>query len=78
MKVGLLTGPGRVSVEEAPAPTARPGEIVVELAACGVCGTDLEKVRGNYQSTGRLGHEPVGRVAEVGDGVVGLALGDRV
>jgi L-iditol 2-dehydrogenase len=78
MKVGLLSGPGRVSVEELPAPSAGPGEVVVELAACGVCGTDLEKVRGNYQSTGRLGHEPVGRIAEMGPGVAGLGLGDRV
>ena len=51
---------------------------MVSLAACGVCGTDLEKLRGNYQTTGLIGHEPVGRVAEVGVGVAGLKVGDRV
>jgi len=78
MKVGLLEGPGRLALADRPAPRAGAGEVVVELAACGVCGTDLEKVRGNYQTAGRLGHEPVGRVVELGDSVTGLALGDRV
>jgi L-iditol 2-dehydrogenase len=78
MRYGHLDGPGRVAVSERPAPVAGPGEVVVALAACGVCGTDLEKLRGNYQSAGLIGHEPVGRVAEVGAGVVGLASGDRV
>jgi L-iditol 2-dehydrogenase len=78
MKVGLLAGPGRLSVEERPAPTAGTGELVVELAACGVCGTDLEKVRGHYQTAGRLGHEPVGLIAEVGEGVSGFRVGQRV
>ncbi len=78
MKYGHLAGPGRVALAERPTPSAGPGEVVVSLAACGVCGTDLEKVRGNYRSAGILGHEPVGRVAEVGLGVEGLAPGDRV
>ncbi|MCI4372561.1 MAG: alcohol dehydrogenase catalytic domain-containing protein [Thermoplasmata archaeon] len=78
MKYGHLAGPGRIVLSERPAPTAGPGEVVVSLAACGVCGTDLEKLRGNYQSAGLIGHEPVGRVAELGSGVEGLALGDRV
>ncbi len=78
MKFGQLTGTGAVSVIEAPEPTAGPGEVTVSLAACGVCGTDLEKLRGNYRSAGILGHEPVGRIASVGAGVEGLAVGDRV
>jgi L-iditol 2-dehydrogenase len=78
MKYGHLAGPGRVELGERPPPDAGPGEVVVTLAACGVCGTDLEKVRGNYQSAGRIGHEPVGRIAQVGAGVVDLTVGDRV
>ncbi|HYK94123.1 MAG TPA: alcohol dehydrogenase catalytic domain-containing protein [Thermoplasmata archaeon] len=78
MKVGLLDSPGHLAVVDRPSPTAGPGEIVVELAACGVCGTDLEKLRGNYQRAGKLGHEPVGRVVDVGAGVPDLAPGDRV
>jgi len=78
MKVGLLTGPGTLALVDRPDPVAGPGEVVVRLAACGVCGTDLEKVRGHYQATGRVGHEPVGVIERVGDGVEGLAVDDRV
>lgn len=78
MKVGRLSDHGTVLLEERPEPVAGTGEVTVRLAACGVCGTDLEKLRGNYRSAGILGHEPVGRVAAVGAGVEGLAEGDRV
>lgn len=77
MKVGVLAGPGVVLVDR-PAPVAGPGEVTVDLAACGICGTDLEKLRGNYQRAGVLGHEPVGRIAEVGAEVAGWTVGDRV
>ena len=78
MKFGHLAGPGRLEVVERPEPTAGPGEVVVALAACGVCGTDLEKLKGNYRTAGVIGHEPVGRVAHLGEGVKGLSVGDRV
>ncbi len=78
MRFGRLAGPGAVAVEEREAPRAGPGEVTVRLAACGVCGTDLEKLRGNYRTAGILGHEPAGTVAEVGPGVDGLSVGDRV
>jgi len=78
MRFGRLAGPGTVVVEERPEPTPGPGEVTVTLAACGVCGTDLEKLRGNYRTAGVIGHEPVGRVAKVGDGVSDLSVGDRV
>ncbi len=78
MKFGRLAGPGRLEVVERPEPTAGAGELVVAMAACGVCGTDLEKLRGNYQSAGVLGHEPVGRVKEVAPDVRDLRVGDRV
>ncbi len=78
MKFGRLAGPGSVRLDDAPEPAPRDGEVTVRLAACGVCGTDLEKLRGNYRSAGILGHEPVGRIAAVGAGVPGLSEGDRV
>ncbi|HTT25529.1 MAG TPA: alcohol dehydrogenase catalytic domain-containing protein [Thermoplasmata archaeon] len=77
MKVGVLAGSG-VALVDRPVPTLGDGEVLVDLAACGICGTDLEKLRGNYQSAGILGHEPVGRVAAVGKGVETIAVGDRV
>lgn len=61
-----------------PEPKAAPGEVVVSMRACGICGTDLEKLRGNYSATGRIGHEPAGVVSQVGAGVSELAVGDRV
>ena len=78
MRYGRLAGPGTVVLEERPEPSPGTGEITVTLAACGVCGTDLEKLRGNYRTAGVLGHEPVGQVARVGPGVTDLAVGDRV
>lgn len=78
MKFGRIAAPGTLRLEEAEAPRAGPGEVVVELAACGICGTDLEKLRGNYQSAGKIGHEPVGRVVEVGPGVSAVGVGTRV
>ena len=62
-------------------PTARPGEIVVKIRACGVCRTDLHLVAGELPAV-KLpivpGHEIVGLVERLGDGVAGLAVGDRV
>ncbi|HEV2520345.1 MAG TPA: alcohol dehydrogenase catalytic domain-containing protein [Thermoplasmata archaeon] len=78
MKAARLSPSGGVTLEEVEAPDAGAGEVVVDLAACGVCGTDLEKLRGNYRTQGKLGHEPVGRIAKVGTGVSDLAVGDRV
>lgn len=78
MKYARLGDAGTVRLADAAEPVPGPGELTVRLAACGICGTDLEKLRGNYRSAGILGHEPVGRIARVGAGVAGLAAGDRV
>ncbi|HTT46305.1 MAG TPA: alcohol dehydrogenase catalytic domain-containing protein [Thermoplasmata archaeon] len=78
MRFGRLASPGSVALDERPEPSPGAGEVTVTLAACGVCGTDLEKLRGNYRTAGLIGHEPVGRVAHVGEGVRGLSVGDRV
>jgi L-iditol 2-dehydrogenase len=78
MKFAHLTDHGTVGLDDRPDPVAGPGEVVVALAACGVCGTDLEKLRGNYRSAGILGHEPVGRISQLGAGVSDLSVGDRV
>jgi L-iditol 2-dehydrogenase len=78
MKFGRLGPDGTLVLEDRTPPVPGPGEVTVDLAACGVCGTDLEKLRGNYRTAGILGHEPVGRVAAVGSGVPDLRVGDRV
>lgn len=77
MKVGLLSD-GRLLLADRPAPEPGAGELTVRLAACGICGTDLEKLRGNYKAAGVLGHEAVGVVDAIGAGLTGFAVGDRV
>ncbi len=62
-------------------PRPGPGQVRIRVAACGVCRTDLHLVDGDLAHPGRPvvpGHEVVGRVAELGEGVSGLAVGDRV
>jgi alcohol dehydrogenase, propanol-preferring len=74
-------GSGRVEAIDTPRPVPGPNEVLVQVAACGVCRTDLHLVDGDLQP-GRLpitpGHEIVGRVVEVGSGVTGVASGARV
>ena len=73
------THSSRIELVESPSPVPGPGDILVEMAACGICGSDLEKVYGEYgQPSTRLGHEPAGTIKAVGDNVKGFAPGDRV
>jgi len=84
MKAVILGSPeagriGRAEVREVKVPSIGRGEVLVEMKACGLCGTDLEKIRGGYTAAMPvLGHEAVGVVVQVGDGVVGPKKGDRV
>lgn len=59
-------------------PSPKKGEILVRMHCCGVCGTDIEKVKGQALTPPVLGHEVVGEVAEVGKGVYNIRVGDRV
>ena len=55
------------------------GDILVKMKACGICGSDLEKIYGQYGMTSaRLGHEPSGIVLAIGNKVKGIKIGDRV
>lgn len=86
MRAYVLTAPGEGAVQEVPAATARPGEVVVDVARVGVCGTDVEFYTGEmaYLASGgssyplRLGHEWSGTVSAVGDGVDVGWVGRRV
>jgi len=78
MKSLQLSAAGRLTVEEVPVPRVQKGEVLVEMKCSGVCGTDLEKVRGEAITPPILGHEVVGFVSKLGNGVKGLAVGDRV
>ncbi|HYA55186.1 MAG TPA: alcohol dehydrogenase catalytic domain-containing protein [Nitrososphaerales archaeon] len=66
-------------LEEMEVPVPGLGELVVRMEACGLCGTDLEKMRGEYTaSMPLLGHEAAGVISAVGDGVTAFRVGDRV
>lgn len=68
-----------VAISHSPSPIPESGDIVVQMAACGICGSDLEKVYGSYsQPSTKLGHEPAGVVVKTGDMVKDIRPGDRV
>ena len=69
-----------IRVEEVPRPDAGPGEAVIRVTLTTICGTDLHIVRGEYPVRPGLiiGHEPVGVIEELGAGVTGYQVGDRV
>lgn len=86
MKALIIHGPGKASVEEVPDATAGAGEVVVRVQQVGICGTDAEFFSGEmaYLASGhaeypiRLGHEWMGIVTAVGQGVPGSWIGARV
>lgn len=66
-------------MEEVPRPSAGAGELLVEMKACGLCGSDLEKMEGEYTAAPPvLGHEAVGVVVDVGAEAAGFEVGQRV
>jgi L-iditol 2-dehydrogenase len=74
----LINGQGHAEMTEVPVPKLQPGEVLIKLAAAGICGTDLEKVHGAYGPGGILGHEVSGTIESLGDGVTNLRKSDRV
>ena len=80
MRANVFHGANKIQVEEVERPHAGPGEAVVRVTLTTICGTDLHIVRGEYPVRPGLiiGHEPVGVIEELGAGVTGYALGERV
>jgi threonine dehydrogenase-like Zn-dependent dehydrogenase len=83
MRAAVLTGPGRISIEEVPRPEPGLGQVRVCLEGCGVCASNLTPWAGPEwmqfpTEPGALGHEGWGVVDALGDGVAELAIGDRV
>lgn len=86
MKAAVLHGPRDIRVEEVPTPKPGPGEVILKVKACGICGSDLHDYKnfvytelGEPAPGGRvLGHEFSGEIYELGAGVEGLNKGDRV
>lgn len=81
MRAVVLDGHGSIDVTELPDPIAGPREVVIAPEAVGICGTDIHLASGDYP-TGTFpvvpGHEFAGTITEVGEGVTGFSVGDRV
>src|ERR1700682_979549 len=79
MRAGVYREKGIVRVEEDPVPEVADGEVLIKVAACGICGTDIKKIYHAYVAPPQiLGHELAGTVVAVGRGVTQWKLGDRV
>jgi len=80
MKATVFRGMNDIGIEEVPRPHPGIGEAVIQVTLTTICGTDLHIVRGEYPVKPGLviGHEPVGVIDELGPGVTGYEIGDRV
>ncbi|MGD0913277.1 MAG: zinc-dependent dehydrogenase [Terracidiphilus sp.] len=79
MRAVVYRGINDMRIETVPVPKIGPGELLVKIATCGICGTDLKKIHMGSHSAPRIfGHEMAGTVAAVGEGVTRFAVGDRV
>ncbi|MGC8786890.1 MAG: alcohol dehydrogenase catalytic domain-containing protein, partial [Anaerolineae bacterium] len=83
MMAAMYYGKGDIRVEEVPRPVPAPGEVLVRVRYCGICGSDSRSYQrgsppGNLPIPRVLGHEFAGQVAELGEGVQGFQIGERV
>jgi len=79
MKTAFVKKPSMISIDEIDTPTLKSGDILVQMSACGICGSDLEKVFGEYGKLSmRLGHEPAGIIIGASSDVTNFKIGDRV
>ena len=81
MKAVMVDEPGAVTVVDLPEPEPGPDEVVVKVGACGICGTDIHIIDGEFPPTVYpivIGHEFGGEVSAVGEDVTGFQVGDRV
>jgi L-iditol 2-dehydrogenase len=78
MRVARSVALDEVRIEEVPDPVAGEGEVVCRVLACGVCATDVIDWRVERKLPAVLGHEPIGEVLALGEGVDLLSVGDRV
>src|SRR6202140_4690256 len=80
MKALVFHGTNQIAIERVPIPKPGPGEAVIRVTLTTICGTDLHILKGEYPVRPGLviGHEPVGVIHELGVGVTGYEVGDRV
>jgi L-iditol 2-dehydrogenase len=79
MRAAVYRGVNDMRVETVPVPRIGAGELLIKVATCGVCGTDLKKIHTGSHSAPRIfGHEMAGTIVEVGHGVTRYSIGERV
>jgi 2-desacetyl-2-hydroxyethyl bacteriochlorophyllide A dehydrogenase len=80
VKAAVIVTPGQISIEKVPDPAPGPRDVVVRVAGCGICGTDLHIMEGEFAPAYPIvpGHEFAGEVVEVGSGVTEVVVGDQV
>ena len=81
MRAVIIEKPGVIRVDDVPEPAVGPEEVLVKVGACGICGTDIHIIDGEFPPTKypiTPGHEFGGEVAAVGSAVSGITVGDRV
>ncbi|SNT02266.1 L-iditol 2-dehydrogenase [Granulicella rosea] len=79
MRAAVYRAVNEVVVETVPVPEIGPGEVLVKIHTCGICGTDLKKIHTGSHSAPRVfGHEMAGTIVAVGEGVTRFAAGERV
>jgi 2-desacetyl-2-hydroxyethyl bacteriochlorophyllide A dehydrogenase len=81
MRAVIVDEPGKIRVDQVPDPEFGPKDVVVKVGACGICGTDIHIIDGEFPPTKYPiipGHELGGTVVAVGEEVTGVKVGDRV
>ncbi len=79
MRAAVFQGAGQIEVQEVPRPEVQPDGVVIRVAYCGICGSDLEAYQtGMYEPGMIIGHELSGTIVERGDTVTDCQVGDRV
>ena len=77
----VMTAPGHIEFREAPVPAPNAGEVLVKIMKIGVCGSDIHVYHGEHPFTKypvTQGHEVSGKIAALGEGVTGFAIGQKV
>ena len=78
MRVAMYYSNSDIRVQEMPKPRIGPGELLMKVKACGVCGGDVMEWYRAGKAPLVLGHEAAGEIAEVGTGVKQYRVGDRI
>ena len=80
MKAAIFTQPGKIILDEKPIPKVGPGDALIKVTMTTICGTDVHILKGEYPVKPGLtiGHEPVGKIIELGEAVSGYEVGQRV